>query len=69
MGGLDLSRAQGFWRGYELGEGYKWHIFLIVQKVRDSDGTVADPRAQQHEEAHSGLHLAALETQKRTSGR
>lgn len=50
-------------------EGYKRDIFLIMQKVRDSDGTVADPRAEQHEEAHPGLHLTALETQKKTRGR
>lgn len=66
LGGLYWSRLQGFWQGNKLCKGYKWDIILIMQKVRDSDGTVADPRAEQHEEAHPGLHLTALETQNRT---
>lgn len=33
-----------------------------MQKVCDSYWTVADPRAQQHEEAHPGLHFTALQS-------
>lgn len=42
-------------------EGYKGNIILVVQEVRDSNGTVADPCAQQHQEAHPGLNFAALQ--------
>lgn len=42
-------------------EGYEGNIILVVQEVCDSDGTVADPRAEQHEKSHSGLYFAALQ--------
>lgn len=48
--------------GYKLLQGYERNIFLIVQKVCDSYRTVADPRAQQHEEAYPGLHFTALQS-------
>lgn len=48
----------------KLIQGYKGNIFLIVQKVCDSYRTVADPCAQQHEEAHPGLHFTALQSTK-----
>ena len=41
-------------------QGYEGHVLLVVEEVCDGDGTVADPRAQEHEQAHPGLHLAAL---------
>lgn len=46
----------------KLIQGYKGNIFLIVQKVCDSYRTVADPCAQQHEEANPGLHFTALQS-------
>lgn len=45
-----------------LFEGYKRNIFLIVEKVCDCYGTVADPCAQEHEEPHPGLHFTALQS-------
>lgn len=43
-----------------LARGYKRNVFLIVEKVCDGNRTVADPRTQQHEEAHPRLHFTAL---------
>lgn len=45
-------------------KGYEWNIILIVKEVCDSNRTVADPRAEQHEKAHSGLYFTALQRQK-----
>lgn len=42
-------------------QGYKRNIFLIVEKVCDGYGAVADPCAQEHEESNPGLHFTALE--------
>lgn len=47
-------------------EGYKGNIVLIVQEVHDSNWTVADPGAEQHEEADLRLHPTALYTETKT---
>ncbi len=47
-------------------EGYKRNIVLIVQEVHDSNWTVADPGAEQHEEADLRLHPTALYTETKT---
>lgn len=47
-------------------EGYKGNIVLIVQEVHDSYWTVADPGAEQHEEADLRLHPTALYTETKT---
>lgn len=43
-------------------QGYKRNVFLIVEKVCDGYGAVADPRAQEHEESNPGLHFTALQS-------
>lgn len=42
------SQSVAVMEAHKLIQGYKWNIFLIVEKVCDSNGTVADPCAQQH---------------------
>lgn len=49
-----------------LSEGYKGNIVLIVQKVHDSDWTVTNPGAEQHEETDLRLHPTALYTEENT---
>lgn len=43
-------------------QGYKRNVFLIVEKVCDCYGAVADPCAQEHEESNPGLHFTALQS-------
>lgn len=47
-------------------KGYKGNVVLIVQEVHDSDWTVANPGAEQHEETDLRLHPTALYTEKKT---
>jgi len=46
-------------------KGYKGNIVLIVQEVHDSDRTVTNPGAEQHEETDLRLHPTALNTEKK----
>lgn len=46
-------------------KGYKGNVVLIVQEVHDSDWTVANPGAEQHEETDLRLHPTALYTEKK----
>jgi len=51
----------------QTGQGYKGHVGWVVQEVRDSNGAIAEPRAEQHQQSNPGLHFAALKGTKSPS--